>query len=188
MAAIFRLGHFIFCPLLRTLPAFSTILPFYLVVDSSFFHAQQPAFKHQKPCLKVLFSLIRHPFSTPIEHFWLCIQCILIHIDSRFDAKCTAFWCKMRCVLMLIALRFDANCTAFWCKIHCILVLIAVHLATNRSFWASNGTTICIFCTFMQNKMAVSVFIPHPPFAPNKPPRESIFSGRRAVGGKKTHL
>ena len=86
------------------------------------------------------------------------------------------------------ALRFGANCTAFWCKTHCILVLIAVHLATNRSFCAANGTTICIFCTFMQNKMAAPVFITHPLFAPNKPPRDRFFRAEGQLVGKKgTH-
>ena len=180
MAVICRLGHFVLCPFLRTTPAFSTILPFYLVVDLSFFHAQQPAFRHQKPRLKVPFC----PYSAPIfnpNRTFLPLHTMYINTYRL------AFWCKMPCVLMQNALRFGANCTAFWCKIHCVLVLNAVYLAANRSFCASNGTTICIICTFMQNKMAAPVFITHPLFAPNKPSRESFFSGRRAVGRQKRH-
>gem|GEM_PF-4884725 len=93
MAVICRLGHLIFCPFLRTAPAFSTILPFYLVVDSSFFMPNNLLLTTKNLLLKAFFALIQHLFSPKIEHLCLCIQCILIHFALRFGAKCTAFLC-----------------------------------------------------------------------------------------------
>jgi len=63
LAAICSLGHFFFCPDLRTSAAFSTILPFYLAFGSLFLRPQNLHLASKMPLFNDYFALLSHVFN-----------------------------------------------------------------------------------------------------------------------------
>jgi hypothetical protein len=80
---LFGLARFVFSPFLRTPPAFSTILPFYLADGLCFLQAQLSAFCHKFARKKYLFAIFHTLFHVERE-------AINIQFTMRIYAKCLA--------------------------------------------------------------------------------------------------
>ena len=136
IAANFGLARFVFSPFLRTPPAFSTILPFYLADGLCFLQAQLSAF-----CREI--ARKKHLFTIACTFFHAEKKAINIQFAMRIYAKRLAISSIQPCIQQQNALRLAANCTAFSGKTQRILRHIARCFAANSRVFAAKSILLC---------------------------------------------
>ena len=126
MATISSLSHLLFCPLLRTKPAFCTILP--LQIGRHLISLLRPITRFLP--LKTHFSTTISPFSAM---YFMDLKGFIYTIAADIYAFRLAFCSIQHCILHHFTLRLAPKRTAYSTKTHCVQRHIALRLAPKRT-------------------------------------------------------